>query len=80
MWNLETPELPDQIAALLRDTGVSPKNLELEITETSIMSDPQRVIRTLNQIRDLGVRFAIDDFGTRYSSFTYLTTARAVRM
>ena len=73
MWNLETPELPDQIEALLRDTGVSPKNLELEITETSIMSDPQRVIRTLNQIRELGVRFAIDDFGTGYSSFAYLT-------
>lgn len=73
MWNLETPELPDQIEALLRDTGVSPKHLELEITETSIMSDPQRVIRTLNQIRQLGVRFAIDDFGTGYSSFAYLT-------
>ena len=37
------------------------------------MSDPQRVIRTLNQIRQLGVRFAIDDFGTGYSSFAYLT-------
>jgi EAL domain-containing protein (putative c-di-GMP-specific phosphodiesterase class I) len=73
MWNLETPELPDQIEALLRDTGVSSKHLELEITETSIMSDPQRVIRTLNQIRQLGVRFAIDDFGTGYSSFAYLT-------
>jgi EAL domain-containing protein (putative c-di-GMP-specific phosphodiesterase class I) len=73
MWNLEAQELPDQIEALLRDTGVSPKNLELEITETSIMSDPQRVIRTLDQIRHLGVRFAIDDFGTGYSSFAYLT-------
>jgi EAL domain-containing protein (putative c-di-GMP-specific phosphodiesterase class I)/GGDEF domain-containing protein len=73
MWNLEAQELPEQIEALLRDTGVSPKNLELEITETSIMSDPQRVIRTLNQIRQLGVRFAIDDFGTGYSSFAYLT-------
>lgn len=72
MWNLETAELPDQIEALLRDTGASPQNLELEITETSIMSDPQRVIRTLNQIRKLGVRFAIDDFGTGYSSFAYL--------
>ncbi|MGH8546829.1 MAG: EAL domain-containing protein, partial [Gammaproteobacteria bacterium] len=41
MWNLEAQELPEQIEALLRDTGVSPKNLELEITETSIMSDPQ---------------------------------------
>jgi len=73
MWNLEAQELPEQIEALLRDTGVSPKHLELEITETSIMNDPQRVIRTLNQIRQLGARFAIDDFGTGYSSFTYLT-------
>jgi len=73
MWNLEAQELPEQIEALLRDTCVSPKNLELEITETSIMSDPQRVIRTLNQIRQLGVQFAIDDFGTGYSSFAYLT-------
>ena len=73
MWNLEAQELPEQIEALLRDTGVPPKNLELEITETSIMSDPQRVIRTLNQIRQLGVQFAIDDFGTGYSSFAYLT-------
>jgi len=73
MWNLEAQELPDQIEAMLRDTGVSPNNLEFEITETSIMSDPQRVIRTLNQIRQLGVRFAIDDFGTGYSSFAYLT-------
>lgn len=72
MWNLETTELPDQIEALLRDTGASPQNLELEITETSIMSDPQQVIRTLNQIRQLGVGFAIDDFGTGYSSFAYL--------
>ena len=73
MWNLETQELPGQIAALLCDTGVSPENLELEITESAIMSDPQRVIRTLSQIRSLGVRFAIDDFGTGYSSFAYLT-------
>ena len=73
MWNLEAQELPEQIEALLRDTRVSPESLELEITETSIMSDPQRVIRTLNQIRSLGVRFAIDDFGTGYSSFAYLT-------
>ena len=73
MWNLEAQELPEQIESLLRDTGVSPENLELEITETSIMNDPQRVIRTLNRIRDLGVQFAIDDFGTGYSSFAYLT-------
>ena len=73
MWNLEAQELPEQIEALLHDTGVSPNHLELEITETSIMNDPQRVIRTLNQVRQLGAHFAIDDFGTGYSSFTYLT-------
>ena len=73
MWNLETQELPDQINSLLRDTGVPAANLELEITESSIMGDPQRVITTLNTIRSLGVRFAIDDFGTGYSSFAYLT-------
>src|SRR6185295_7689875 len=73
MWNLETQELPGQIAALLRDTGVPAENLELEITESTIMGDPQKVIATLNNILSLGVRFAIDDFGTGYSSFAYLT-------
>ena len=73
MWNLEAQELPEQIEALLRDSGVAPRNLQLEITESSIMNDPQRVIRTLNKIRELGVGFAIDDFGTGYSSFAYLT-------
>ena len=73
MWNLETPELPQQINALLRDAGVPASKLELEITESAIMCDPERVIRTLKQIRDLGVGFAIDDFGTGYSSFAYLT-------
>jgi EAL domain-containing protein (putative c-di-GMP-specific phosphodiesterase class I) len=72
MWNLETQELPEQITGLLRDAGVPAKNLELEITESAIMSDPERVIRTLKQIRELGVQFAIDDFGTGYSSFAYL--------
>ena len=73
MWNLEAQELPEQIEALLRDSGVAPKNLELEITESSIMNDPQRVIRTLNKIRDFGASFTLDDFGTGYSSFAYLT-------
>lgn len=72
MWNLETQELPEQITGLLRDAGVPAKNLELEITESAIMSDPERVIQTLKQIRELGVQFAIDDFGTGYSSFAYL--------
>ena len=72
MWNLQTQELPEQIAALLRDVGLAPRKLELEITESAIMSDPERVIRTLSEIRRLGVQFSIDDFGTGYSSFATL--------
>jgi EAL domain-containing protein (putative c-di-GMP-specific phosphodiesterase class I) len=73
MWNLETAELPQQITGLIRDAGVPANKLELEITESAIMCDPERVIRTLNQVRDLGVQFAIDDFGTGYSSFAHLS-------
>jgi diguanylate cyclase len=72
MWNLEAQELPDQISGLLKDVGLSPNKLELEITESAIMVDPQRAMRTLMRIRDLGVSFTIDDFGTGYSSLAYL--------
>jgi len=72
MWNLDAQELPTQISSLLENTGIPAERLELEITESAIMGDPQRAIRTLSLIRDFGVRFAIDDFGTGYSSLAYL--------
>jgi EAL domain-containing protein (putative c-di-GMP-specific phosphodiesterase class I) len=72
MWNLDTPELPEQIASILNNAKVPPGQLELEITESAIMEDPQRVMRTLKAIRELGVQFAIDDFGTGYSSLAHL--------
>ncbi len=72
MWNLETPELPEQIAGLLGIANVPASQLELEITESAIMDDPQRAMRTLKAIRELGVRFTIDDFGTGYSSLSHL--------
>jgi EAL domain-containing protein (putative c-di-GMP-specific phosphodiesterase class I)/GGDEF domain-containing protein len=72
MWNLDALELPDQIAALLSSTGVSPDQLELEITESALIDDPQHAMRTVKAIRELGVRFTIDDFGTGYSSLAYL--------
>jgi diguanylate cyclase len=72
MWNLDDPELPDHIVALLDETGVSPQQLEMEITESAIMDDPPRAIRTVKAMRDLGIRFTIDDFGTGYSSLAYL--------
>ncbi len=72
MWNLESLALPDQVEGLLRSVGVSPHNLQLEITESAIMVDPQRAMRVLTAIRALGVTFSIDDFGTGYSSLSYL--------
>jgi diguanylate cyclase len=72
MWNLEAQELPEQIKGLLESLAIAPERLELEITESAIMSDPQRAMRTLRLIRDLGVALTIDDFGTGYSSLAYL--------
>jgi diguanylate cyclase (GGDEF)-like protein/PAS domain S-box-containing protein len=64
--------LPDQITALLEDTGVAPQRLVLEITESAIMTDPTRALEILNRLHVLGVQLAIDDFGTGYSSMAYL--------
>ena len=72
MWNLEAQELPHQIAGLAKSIGIPADRLELEITESAIMADPQRAMRTLTLIRDLGVHFTIDDFGTGYSSLAHL--------
>jgi diguanylate cyclase (GGDEF)-like protein len=65
-------ELPDRIAALLERTGVRPEQLELEITETTILADPFRVRQVLTRLNEMGLGLAIDDFGTGYSSLAYL--------
>ena len=65
-------ELPGQIAAVLVETGVRPDQLELEITESTILADPFRVRQVLNGLNEMGLRLAIDDFGTGYSSLAYL--------
>jgi diguanylate cyclase (GGDEF)-like protein len=65
-------ELPDRVAALLRETGLAPARLELEITESSLLADPFRVRQVLTRLNDMGLRLAIDDFGTGYSSLAYL--------
>ena len=65
-------ELPSRVEALLNAFWVPPRLLELEITETTVMTEPERAIEVLTQLRDLGVRVAIDDFGTGYSSLAYL--------
>jgi diguanylate cyclase (GGDEF)-like protein/PAS domain S-box-containing protein len=72
MRDLVDAEFPETIAALLRAAQASPSLLVLEITESLIMTEPERAINHLSQLRELGVRLAVDDFGTGYSSLAYL--------
>lgn len=64
--------LAHEIAEVIRETGVNPEQLELEITETALMSQGQDALNLLEQMRKIGVRMALDDFGTGYSSLAYL--------
>jgi diguanylate cyclase (GGDEF)-like protein/PAS domain S-box-containing protein len=66
------PQLIHKIAQCLESTGLDPRLLELELTESIVMEDPANSAQRLNQIRDLGVSISIDDFGTGYSSLSYL--------
>ncbi|MGZ4632852.1 MAG: putative bifunctional diguanylate cyclase/phosphodiesterase, partial [Actinomycetes bacterium] len=65
-------DFPDRVQALLAEYGVPAELLGLEITETTIMEDPQRALTVLTRLHDAGVRLSIDDFGTGYSSLAYL--------
>ena len=56
----------------LSDSGLDPELLELEITESAVMNDPEEVIRSLHELSENGLKLAIDDFGTGYSSLSYL--------
>jgi EAL domain-containing protein (putative c-di-GMP-specific phosphodiesterase class I) len=65
-------KLPKTIKAILEDVGLPPTNLELEVTESSLMRDIDQGMNILKGLRDLGITTAIDDFGTGYSSLSYL--------
>ena len=60
------------VASILKDTNLDPRWLELELTESSIMKDPEVAIEKLHELKLMGIRVAIDDFGTGYSSLNYL--------
>jgi diguanylate cyclase (GGDEF)-like protein/PAS domain S-box-containing protein len=69
---LSDNDLVDEVAAALREHGVAPHQLGLEITETALLQDAEGAVAALGALRSLGVRLAIDDFGTGYSSLSYL--------
>lgn len=64
--------LVQQVKMALTQTGLPPERLELEVTESMIMQDPQRAVQTLRELKEMGVMLAIDDFGTGYSSLSNL--------
>jgi diguanylate cyclase (GGDEF)-like protein/PAS domain S-box-containing protein len=69
---LQQRKFLDQVRETFRSHGVSPTSLELEITETTLMEDPERTIRILDSLYGMGLHLAIDDFGTGYSSLSAL--------
>jgi EAL domain-containing protein (putative c-di-GMP-specific phosphodiesterase class I) len=70
--SLHDTELPEQIDAMLKTYGLPASQLELEITETAIMMDPDRASEILNRLHSAGMKLSIDDFGTGYTSLSYL--------
>jgi len=70
--NLIDDRCSDFISNLYRSLDIKPGMMELELTETALMQDPDLAIRLLNQLSELGVKLSIDDFGTGYSSLSYL--------
>ena len=65
-------QLVPQLAEILRTTGIDADILELEITESMVMHDPEQAVKLMHNLRAMGVRLTIDDFGTGYSSLGYL--------
>jgi len=70
--HLTDMSLPDRIAVALERWGVAPSKLVIEVTESSIMTDPKRASVVLQQLRRIGVEVSIDDYGTGHASLNYL--------
>ena len=68
----QEPNLVEEIETLVRESGLEPWTIVLELTETMLMDDIDGAIETMDQLKKLGVRLALDDFGTGYSSLSYL--------
>lgn len=69
---LKQPDLVDKVKAVLQDTGLEPRWLYLEVTESIAIADIEFAVKVLNDLKEIGVSIALDDFGTGYSSLSYL--------
>jgi diguanylate cyclase (GGDEF)-like protein/PAS domain S-box-containing protein len=72
VYNLHESDFAARVGEMLAESGLTPSSLKLEITESAIMTNPERALNILGQLNEMGVRLSIDDFGTGYSSLTYL--------
>lgn len=68
----QEPRLTQELVACLQETGLEPRSLQLEITESVVARDVEHAVGMLQELKDLGIRLAIDDFGTGYSSLSTL--------
>ncbi|KUO53737.1 MAG: diguanylate phosphodiesterase [Sphingomonadales bacterium BRH_c3] len=68
-------DFPETVKRVIKQTGIAPERVELEITESVFMGDPEKVQRIFKRLKAVGVRLALDDFGTGYSSLSYLRKA-----
>ncbi len=68
----QQPDLPGLITAALQETRTDPTRIDLELTEGSVMRDPENAVKILARLREMGLHLSIDDFGTGYSSLNYL--------
>lgn len=69
---IETGLLPKQVKEVLQEAGLAPNRLFLELTESTIMQDPEKAANAMAEFKEMGVKLAVDDFGTGYSSMAYL--------